>query len=89
MIETVYVRLRLVLMAFAALAVLVVMQLLRVDFGSSNVTYFRQLSSQITQLERNYPPNRGRIYDRAGELMATNDVQYEVGISPPYVVAAG
>ena len=87
MIETVYVRLRLVLLGFAALAVLVVVQLLRVDFGSTNVTYFRRLSSQITQLERNYPPDRGRIFDRQGELLATNDVQYEVGVSPPYVVA--
>jgi cell division protein FtsI/penicillin-binding protein 2 len=86
MIETVYVRLRLVLLGFAALAILVVAQLLRVDFGSTNVTYFRRLSSQITQLERNYAPDRGRIFDRQGELLATNDVQYEVGISPPYVV---
>jgi cell division protein FtsI/penicillin-binding protein 2 len=87
MIETVYVRLRLILIGFAAVAVLVVIQLLRVDFGRQNVTYFRNLSDEISQLERDFAPARGRIYDRAGELLATNDVQYELGISPPYVVA--
>jgi cell division protein FtsI/penicillin-binding protein 2 len=86
MLETVYVRLRLVLLGFAVLAGVVIVQLLRVDFGSTNVTYFRKLSDQITQLPRNFAPARGRIYDRWGELLATNDVEYELGISPPYVV---
>jgi cell division protein FtsI/penicillin-binding protein 2 len=86
-IETVYVRLRLVLLIFAVVGGLVVVQLLRVDYGSINVTYFRKLSNEITQLPRNYAPDRGRIYDRNGELLATNDVEYELGISPPYVVS--
>ncbi len=86
MVETVFVRLRLILIAFAAVAVLVVIQLIRVDFGRQNVTYFRQLSNEISQLERDFAPSRGRIYDREGELLATNDVQYELGVSPPYVV---
>src|SRR5258706_11426629 len=86
MLETVYVRLRLVLLAFGALALVVVVQLLRVDFGSTNVTYFRKLSNQITQQSNIFAPARGRIYDRWGELLATNDVEYELGIDPPYVL---
>ena len=69
------------------LAVLVVVQLLRVEFGSSNVVYFRALSDEISQRAVDFSPARGRIYDRAGDLMATNDVQYEIGLNPPYVVA--
>ena len=38
MLETVYVRLRLVLLTFGALALVVIVQLLRVDFGSTNMT---------------------------------------------------
>ncbi len=86
MLETVYVRLRLILLGFGALAAVVIVQLVRVDFGSTNVTYFRKLSNQITQLPRNFAPARGRIYDRWGELLATNDVEYELGITPPYVL---
>jgi len=86
-IETVYVRLRLVLLIFGVVAGLVVVQLVRVDYGSINVTYFRKLSNEITQLPRNYSPARGHIYDRHGELLATDDVEYELGLSPPYVVS--
>jgi cell division protein FtsI/penicillin-binding protein 2 len=87
MLDTVYVRLRLVLLVLAALAVVIVVQLLRVDFGSANVTYFHKLSDQITQRKDTFTPARGRIYDRWGELLATNDVEYELGIDPPYVLS--
>lgn len=86
MLETIFIRLRLVLIGFAAVTGLVIVQLLRVDFGATNVTYFRALSDEISQLARDFEPARGHIYDRSGELLATNDVQYELGISPPYVV---
>ena len=84
--ETIYIRLRFILLCFGVLAGLVVAQLLRVDFGSDNVVYFRALSDEISQRSVDFSPARGRIYDRAGDLMATNDVQYEIGINPPYVV---
>lgn len=86
MLETVYIRLRFTLIVFGVLAVLVVLQLLRVDFGSTNVVYFRELSDRISTSPRDFAPARGSIYDRAGDLMATNDVQYEIGLNPPYVV---
>ncbi len=86
MLETVYIRLRFILLCFGVLGGLVVVQMLRVDFGSANVVYFRALSDQISTYPRDFAPARGHIYDRAGDLMATNDVQYEIGLNPPYVV---
>src|SRR3981081_583772 len=87
MLETVYVRLRLGLLAFAALSVLIGIPFVRVDVGRSTVTYFHKLSDQITQRTDTFAPARGRIYDRWGELLATNDVEYELGITPPYVIS--
>lgn len=87
MLETVFVRLRLVLIVFAMLAGLAIFQLIRLDFGSGdNAAYFRNLATTISERQREFAPNRGLIYDRNGELLATNDVQYEIGLSPAYVV---
>lgn len=84
--ETIFVRFRLVLIGLAALAGLVVFQLLRIDLTSNNRAYLTDLSQTISQTAREFAPARGRIFDRNGELLATNDVQYEIGISPPNVV---
>jgi len=86
MVETVFVRLRLILIGLAILTGLVIFQLLRIDLGSANVVYFRDLSETITQYPREFAPERGRIYDHTGELLATNNVQYEISLSPSYVV---
>jgi len=86
LIETIFSRLRFILIGLAALAGLVVFQLLRIEFGSSSTVYFRDLSQTISQRTREFSPERGRLYDRHGELLATNDVQYELGLSPSYVV---
>ncbi len=86
MIETIFVRLRLILIGLAIFTGLIAVQLLRIDFGSSNVVYFRDLSDTISQRPREFAPARGRIYDRQGELIATNDIQYELGLSPPNVL---
>ena len=86
MVETVSGRLRFVLIAFGLFAALVVVQLFRIDFTSGNLVYFRDLADTISQRPREFAPQRGRIYDRDGELLATNDVQYELGLSPAYVV---
>jgi cell division protein FtsI/penicillin-binding protein 2 len=85
-IETIFVRLRLVLIGLGLVSGLIVIQLLRIDFGSSNVVYFRDLGDTISQLSREFSPARGRIFDREGELLATNDVQYELFLSPAYVI---
>jgi cell division protein FtsI/penicillin-binding protein 2 len=69
----------------AGFAVLVIVQLVRIQFGADQ-TYFRDLSVEISSQAREFAPARGSIYDRNGELLATNDVQYEIGINPVFVV---
>ncbi len=88
MTDTIFVRMRLILIGLAVLAAIIVVQLFRIQFASTTKVYFEDLSVTISQREREFSPARGRIYDRDGELLATNDVQYELGISPNYVVNA-
>ncbi|MBP7690271.1 MAG: penicillin-binding protein 2 [Anaerolineales bacterium] len=80
---TVFIRLRLILIGLAIITGLVVVQLLRIEFGSGE--YFQDLFKTISSVPREFAPARGRIFDRNGELLATNDVQYELSISPPGV----
>jgi cell division protein FtsI/penicillin-binding protein 2 len=84
--ETIFVRLRLIMIGLAIFAGFVVIQLLRIEFSTDNIGYFRTLSETISEVPREFAPARGRIFDRDGELLATNDVQYELAISPNYVV---
>jgi cell division protein FtsI/penicillin-binding protein 2 len=86
MIETVFIRLRLILLVFAVFAGVTLIQLLRIDFGGHNAAYFKDLAETISERPREFAPSRGLIYDRQGELLATNDVQYEIGLSPAYVI---
>jgi cell division protein FtsI/penicillin-binding protein 2 len=83
--EVIFVRLRLIVIGLAILTGLVIFQLLRIDLSSANAGYLQHLEQTITQYPREFQPERGKIYDRNGELLATNDVQYELGISPPNV----
>lgn len=83
--QTVYVRLRLILIGLAIVAGLVVIQLVRIDFDATSADYFRSVGTLLSERPKEFAPGRGRILDRNGELLATNDVQYEVSISPPSV----
>lgn len=82
MFETVFIRLRLVLLGLAVFAGLVVFQLLRIEFGGASAEYFRRLSSTVSEQPREFSPQRGRILDRDGELLVANDVQYEISAAP-------
>lgn len=84
--EAIFSRMRWVTGGMAVIAALVVFQLVRIQFGS-DTGYFRDLGAEVSQQPREFAPARGRIFDRNGELLATNDVQYEVGINPTFVVA--
>ncbi len=84
--DAIFSRMRWVLAGMAVIAALVVFQLVRIQFGS-DTTYFRDLGAEVSQQPREFAPARGRIFDRSGELLATNDVQYEVGINPNFVLA--
>lgn len=83
--DTIFSRLRWVTGGMALTALLIVFQLVRIQFGS-NTGYFRDLGDEVSQQPREFAPARGRIFDRDGELLATNDVQYEVGINPNFVI---
>jgi cell division protein FtsI/penicillin-binding protein 2 len=86
MLETIYVRMRLILIGLALIAGLVVFQLLRIEFVPESVGYFRELSDTISEVPRTFAPTRGRIFDRNGELLAANDIQYEIALAPSYVL---
>ncbi len=85
MVETVFVRLRLVLIGLGLLTGLIIVQLLRIEFDPQVVSGLLQKEGIQSRRERVYDPERGRIFDAHGELMATNDVEYEIGLSPAYV----
>ncbi|MBI3363007.1 MAG: penicillin-binding protein 2 [Chloroflexi bacterium] len=63
---------------------LIVFRLFSIQF-SPNVPYFNDEFRQITERRKEFEPPRGRIYDRQGELLATNDTLYEVNASPVFV----
>ena len=86
MLETVFVRFRLVLIGLAILAGLIVVQLLRIEFDRSTAAQLKDLEYTLSRYPVEFDPDRGRIFDRNGQPLATNDVEYEVGISPSYVV---
>ena len=87
MVETVYVRLRFVLLGLAILAGLIIVQLLRIEFDRGTADRLKDLEYTLSRYPKEYSPERGHIYDASGELLATNDVEYEVGISPAYVTS--
>lgn len=86
MSDSTFIRLRLVIIGLLVFSGLIVIQLLRLEFGGDSVAYLRDLSTTMSQYQREFAPERGYIYDRDGELLAGNDVQYELGLSPAYVV---
>jgi cell division protein FtsI/penicillin-binding protein 2 len=86
MVETVFVRLRFVLIGLAILAGLILIQLLRIEFDRNTSTRLKELEHTLSRYEKEFSPERGRIFDAKGELLATNDVEYEVGLSPAYIV---
>jgi cell division protein FtsI/penicillin-binding protein 2 len=63
---------------------LVTFRLVSLQFGP-NVPYFNDEFAKITQRRKEFAPPRGRIFDRSGALLATNDTMYEVNASPPFV----
>jgi cell division protein FtsI/penicillin-binding protein 2 len=84
MIEAIRGRLRFMLGVFGVLTGLIVIRLVSLQFGSS-VIFFEEQYQQATGYRIEITPPRGRILDRNGELLATNDVQYAIGLSPDFI----
>ena len=79
-------RLQIVAALLSVLSIVLVVRLMTIQFqmAPEEVAYFRAQTRQYVRL-REYQPTRGQIYDRDGELLAVNALEYEVGASPPYI----
>src|SRR3989304_4360978 len=79
-------RLRWIVAVLAVGVGLIVFRLFSIQLGPT-VPYFDEEFKQITERRKEFAPPRGRIYDRNGELLATNDTLYEVSASPAFVTS--
>jgi cell division protein FtsI/penicillin-binding protein 2 len=65
---------------FSLLAVLIVVQLVRIQLNPEQVSHFLGQSDLYAGEWRTIKPTRGLIYDRQGHLLAGNTTVYEVGV---------
>lgn len=86
MLETIYIRLRLVLIGLAIFAGLVVFQLLRIEFSADAAGYLKVIAEANVKRPKEFAPARGRIFDREGALLAANNVQYDLSLTPSQVI---
>ena len=78
-------RLRLVIVVLVLLSIGLLARLVAIQFQlDPEVVAYLQGISSYTRL-REYLPTRGQIYDRDGELLAVNTLEYEVGASPSLI----
>jgi cell division protein FtsI/penicillin-binding protein 2 len=66
-------------MAFVVAAVLIVGQIIRLQFGPVSDD-LRKIGDSYNRQLHTFSPERGKIYDRWGNLLAGNETVYEVGI---------
>src|SRR3990172_5029076 len=85
--EAVRGRLHFMLGLFGVLIGLIIIRLISLQFGST-VDFFEAQYQQGSSYRVEIEPPRGRIFDRAGELLAGNDVKYALGLSPDFVTDA-
>src|SRR5258707_5028939 len=78
-------RLSMLTLMLIAVGVLLFVRLFSFQFNSDLATYFEDQSSQSYRQQRDLIPDRGRILDRNGNLLATNEMNYKVGISPNFL----
>ena len=71
-----------------AIVVLLLARLGSFQFQLDTATYLQNLASKTYHTARELVPIRGRIFDRNGNLLAGNEMYYDVGISPNLVFDA-
>jgi len=78
---------RLTMMTFVLMlvGVLLLGRLASFQFQVDMATYYQNIGSQGYAEVRDRFPERGRIFDRNGEVLATNTTEYKIGLSPAYV----
>ncbi len=74
-----FVRFNLLGIVFAAFAIVVVGQIIRIQFGPQAET-LKDMSDDYVGFYKTVQPVRGQIYDRWGNLLAGNRTVYEVGV---------
>lgn len=62
----------------------IVFRLVSLQFGRER-PYFEELADTVSGVQIYVEAPRGRIFDRDGQLLATNAVHYELGITPRFV----
>ena len=55
------------------------------QFQLDTAAYLQNLASNAYHTARALVPNRGRIFDRNGELLAGNEMYYDIGVSPALI----
>jgi cell division protein FtsI/penicillin-binding protein 2 len=85
MLETIRKRQYAILAALIFLTGALVVRLVSLQFGV-DVDYFARLAESEHTVPREVYPPRGAIYDRNGVLLATGRLEYEIGISPVFII---
>lgn len=77
-------RLRLLGALFALVTILLVYRLVAIQFLTD--PYWAETALLEYRSQRTVHPPRGDIYDRNGVLLATNKIEYEIGLSPHLIL---
>ena len=87
--ESLQSRLPIVVALMAVVAFYLVVRLITLQYQPDTVvTYYNRLASYNYNQNRRVLASRGMIYDRDGHPLASNTVEYEIGISPSLVSSA-
>ncbi|MBN1967025.1 MAG: penicillin-binding protein 2 [Anaerolineae bacterium] len=80
-------RLNLVVVVLVVVSLGLLLRLMAIQFqlDPDELAYLQGLASSAYTRLREYRPTRGQIYDRDGELLAVNTVEYSVGVSPSLI----
>src|ERR1700690_3766779 len=75
-------RLSILSVLLVAVGVLMLARLGSFQFQLDTAAYLQNLADSAYHTPRQLIPDRGRIFDRNGELLAGNEMYYDIGVSP-------
>ncbi|MHB8627712.1 MAG: peptidoglycan D,D-transpeptidase FtsI family protein [Aggregatilineales bacterium] len=75
-------RLSMLTVLLVAVGVLMLARLGSFQFQLDTAAYLQNLANNAYHTPRQLIPDRGRIFDRNGELLAGNEMYYDIGVSP-------
>lgn len=78
-------RLRFISVVLATIAALIIYRLVTLQFYV-DTAYFAETALTGYRYQVTIRPPRGEVYDRSGVLLATNSVEYEIGMSPVLIL---